>query len=44
MLIPLDGLPFAGNPNCEFLGYAYMALPLTTPTSGAPATKAGPAL
>ncbi len=31
MLIPPDGLPFAGGPNGALLGYAYMALPLTTP-------------
>jgi hypothetical protein len=27
LLIPPDALPFLGNPNGEFLGYAYMALP-----------------
>jgi hypothetical protein len=31
LLIPPDALPFAGEPNGEFLGYAYMALPLTDP-------------
>ena len=29
LLIPPDALPFAGNPNGEFMGYSYMALPLT---------------
>ncbi len=29
LLIPPDGLPFAGTPRGEMLGYAYMALPLT---------------
>lgn len=29
ILIPPDGLPFAGDPMGELLGYAYMALPLT---------------
>lgn len=29
LLIPPDGLPFAGSPNGQLLGYAYMALPLT---------------
>lgn len=29
LLIPPDALPFAGNPNGEFLGYTYMALPFT---------------
>ena len=29
LLIPPDGLPFSGAPSGEFLGYAYMALPLT---------------
>ncbi len=31
LLIPPDGLPFAGEPNGEFLGYAWMALPFTEP-------------
>jgi hypothetical protein len=31
LLIPPDGLPFAGAPWGELLGYAYMALPLTDP-------------
>lgn len=29
LLIPPDALPFEGNPNGEFMGYAYMALPFT---------------
>jgi hypothetical protein len=29
LLIPPDGLPFAGDPMGTLLGYAYMALPLT---------------
>ena len=29
LLIPPDALPFAGNPNGEFLGYTWMALPFT---------------
>ena len=29
LLIPPDGLTFSGNPDGEFMGYAYMALPLT---------------
>lgn len=32
LLIPPDGLPFAGKPNGQFLGYAWMALPFTEPT------------
>lgn len=41
LLIPPDGLPFQGNPNGEFLGYTWMALPFTdasTPTNGDPPT------
>jgi len=34
ILIPPDGLPFKGNPNGEFLGYSWMALPLTEAESG----------
>lgn len=29
LLIPPDALPFEGNPDGAFMGYAYMALPLT---------------
>lgn len=29
LLIPPDALTFKGNPNGEFMGYSYMALPLT---------------
>ena len=32
LLIPPDGLPFEGQPNGEFLGYTWMALPFTDAT------------
>ena len=38
LLIPPDGLAFQGNPNGEFLGYTWMALPFTDPTTGDPPT------
>jgi len=38
LLIPPDALPFEGNPNGKFLGYTYMALPFTKPTTGDPPT------
>jgi hypothetical protein len=38
LLIPPDGLPFAGSPRGQFLGYTYMALPFTAPTAGEPPT------
>ncbi len=38
LLIPPDGLPFQGHPNGEFLGYSWMALPFTDPTTGDPPT------
>jgi len=38
LLIPPDALPFKGNPNGKFLGYTYMALPFTDPTTFAPPT------
>jgi hypothetical protein len=38
LLIPPDALPFQGDPNGEFLGYAYMALPFTEPVAGEPPT------
>ena len=38
LLIPPDALPFQGNPNGEFLGYIWMALPFTDPTTGDPPT------
>ena len=38
LLIPPDGLTFQGNPNGEFLGYTWMALPFTEPTLGDPPT------
>jgi len=38
LLIPPDALPFQGNPNGQFLGYTWMALPFTDPTSGEPPT------
>jgi hypothetical protein len=42
LLIPPDALPFAGNPNGEFLGYAWMALPFTDPTPGDAASGEAP--
>jgi hypothetical protein len=38
LLIPPDALPFQGDPNGKFLGYSYMALPFTEPTTGDPPT------
>lgn len=38
LLIPPDALPFKGNPNGKFLGYTYLALPFTDPTTGDPPT------
>jgi len=38
LLIPPDGLPFQGQPNGQFLGYTYMALPFTDPVAGDPPT------
>jgi hypothetical protein len=38
LLIPPDAIPFQGNPNGEFLGYSWMALPFTDPTTGDPPT------
>jgi hypothetical protein len=38
LLIPPDALPFEGNPNGEFLGYAWMALPFTDAVDGDPPT------
>lgn len=38
LLIPPDGLTFQGNPNGEFLGYTWMALPFTDPSTGDPPT------
>lgn len=38
LLIPPDALPFQGNPNGQFLGYTYMALPFTDPTNDDPPT------
>jgi hypothetical protein len=38
LLIPPDALPFQDNPNGKFLGYSYMALPFTEPTTGDPPT------
>ncbi|MFN0068578.1 MAG: hypothetical protein ACKVYV_13185 [Limisphaerales bacterium] len=34
LLIPPDALPFQGQPDGEFLGYTWMALPFTEPTAG----------
>lgn len=38
LLVPPDGLPFAGRPDGQFLGYAWMALPFTEATQGDPPT------
>jgi hypothetical protein len=38
LLIPPDALPFEGNPNGQFLGYTWMALPFTDTTTGDPPT------
>jgi len=38
LLIPPDGITFEGNPNGEFLGYTWMALPVTDPETGDPPT------
>ena len=38
LLIPPDVLPFQGNPHGQFLGYTWMALPFTDPTTGDPPT------
>jgi hypothetical protein len=38
LLIPPDALPFQGNPRGEFLGYTWMALPFTDPTTEDPPT------
>jgi hypothetical protein len=38
LLIPPDALPFQGQPQGEFLGYTWMALPFTDPTHGDPPT------
>jgi len=38
LLIPPDALPFQGHPNGEFLGYTWMALPFTDPTTSDPPT------
>ncbi len=38
LLIPPDALPFQGQPNGDFLGYTWMALPFTEATTGEPPT------
>ena len=38
LLIPPDALPFQGHPNGQFLGYTWMALPFTGPTTDDPPT------
>lgn len=43
LLIPPDGLPFAGQPNGEFLGYTWMALPFTDASAGMAASGAAAA-
>jgi hypothetical protein len=38
ILIPPDGLPFAGQPSGQFLGYSWMALPWTEASESDPPT------
>lgn len=38
LLIPPDGLPFAGQPAGQFLGYSWLALPFTAGSPGDPPT------
>ncbi len=38
LLIPPDALPFQGNPNGQFLGYTWMALPFTEASTADPPT------
>ncbi|HOY59210.1 MAG TPA: sialate O-acetylesterase, partial [Verrucomicrobiota bacterium] len=38
LLIPPDALPFEGNPDGEFLGYTWMALPFADSIAGDPPT------
>jgi hypothetical protein len=38
LLIPPDALPLQGNPNGQFLGYSWMALPFTDATTEDPPT------
>jgi hypothetical protein len=38
LLIPPDALPFQGNPNGQFLGYTWMALPFTEVSAADPPT------
>jgi hypothetical protein len=38
LLIPPDGLPFQGHPHGGFLGYSWLALPFTEPTTNDPPT------
>ena len=38
LLIPPDGLSFQGHPHGDLLGYAWMALPFTKPTTDDPPT------
>jgi len=38
ILVPPDGLTFEGNPDGQFLGYAWMALPLMEASEGPPPT------
>lgn len=38
ILVPPDGLTFVGNPNGQFLGYAWMALPFMDAKEGPPPT------
>jgi len=38
ILVPPDGLTFVGNPNGQFMGYAWMALPIMDAKEGLPPT------
>jgi len=38
ILVPPDGLTFEGNPNGQFMGYAWMALPMMDAKAGPPPT------
>jgi hypothetical protein len=42
LLIPPDALPFEGQPDGDFLGYTYMALPFMAPKPGDPAKGVAP--
>lgn len=42
LLIPPDALPFEGEPDGDFLGYTYMALPFMAPKPGDPSSGVAP--